>query len=201
MEPINILIPLGGKGTRFAGFGSPKALIPIFGKPMISHVLDHLHTIPEDNVVIVYNHTLDDHNFAKIVATKYPHIKLVQLLIQTAGASHTIRAAFPHLHFQKTLVLDCDTFYSNDIVSLFARLPTPPSFSPINPPTNRPFSPIFASTPTPAKFSISPKKSKSPTTPTPAHTASSAFPISNIIVKLTPLHTTANRIHHVSSKP
>jgi HAD superfamily hydrolase (TIGR01509 family) len=123
IEPINILIPLGGKGTRFAGFGSPKALIPIYGKPMIIHVLDHLHTIPEDNVVIVYNHTLDDHNFAKIVATKYPHIKLVQLLIQTAGASHTIRAAFPHLHFQKTLVLDCDTFYSNDIVSLFRAAP------------------------------------------------------------------------------
>ena len=123
MEPINILIPLGGKGTRFAGFGSPKALIPIYGKPMIAHVLDRLRTIPDDNVVIVYNHTLDDHNFAEVVAAKYPHIKLVRLLNQTAGASHTIRAAFPHLRFEKTLVLDCDTFYSNDIVSLFRAAP------------------------------------------------------------------------------
>ena len=62
----SISLPLGGKGERFvkSGFCTPKALIPIYGKPMIFHVIDNLVIMPEDNLIIVYNNALDEHNFA-----------------------------------------------------------------------------------------------------------------------------------------
>lgn len=86
---MNIIIPLGGKGERFVnnGFVVPKALIPIYGKPMIFHVIDNLVTHPEDNIIIVYNNSLDEHNFASRVQDKYPRIKLVRLSKQTSGAA------------------------------------------------------------------------------------------------------------------
>ena len=40
---MNIIIPLGGKGERFAknGYAQPKPLIQIFEKCMIQYVLDN----------------------------------------------------------------------------------------------------------------------------------------------------------------
>ena len=39
-----ILIPLGGTGERFksAGYKKPKALIHIFGKPILYYLLDNI---------------------------------------------------------------------------------------------------------------------------------------------------------------
>jgi len=53
---MNILIPIGGKGERFSncGYKEPKPLIPIFGKPMISYVIDNLFYKPEDKIFIIY---------------------------------------------------------------------------------------------------------------------------------------------------
>ena len=115
MEPINIIIPLGGKGERFAKYG-PKALIPIYNKPMIYHVLDNLCIQPCDNVIIVCHHALD------INIDKYPHIHLVKLDKQTSGASETVKigiSKLKHLLHKKTLLLDCDTIYTTDVISAF----------------------------------------------------------------------------------
>jgi beta-phosphoglucomutase-like phosphatase (HAD superfamily)/molybdopterin-guanine dinucleotide biosynthesis protein A len=121
MDPINIIIPLGGKGERFAsqGFSVPKALIPIYGKPMLFHVIDNLNINTNDNIVIVYNNILDNYQFSDLVRTKYPRIKLVRLVQQTSGASETVLAGISELQYNKILVLDCDTIYTYDVVSAF----------------------------------------------------------------------------------
>ena len=121
MDPINIIIPLGGKGERFVqcGYTVPKALIPIFNKPMIFHVLDNLCIQPLDNVIIVYHHTLD---IEQLIHSKYPFIHLVKLDKQTSGASETVKigiSQLKHLLHKKTLLLDCDTIYTTDIISEF----------------------------------------------------------------------------------
>ena len=124
-DPVNIIIPLGGKGERFVsqGFSVPKALIPIYGKPMIFHVIDNLVLMSKDNLIIVYNNMLDKHNFATLVQTKYPRAKLVRLSKQTSGAAETVSEGIAQLGcknlHKKTLLLDCDTIYTNDIVSSF----------------------------------------------------------------------------------
>ena len=41
---INIVIPMAGRGSRFAsaGFELPKPLIDVMGKPMIDWVIDNI---------------------------------------------------------------------------------------------------------------------------------------------------------------
>jgi HAD superfamily hydrolase (TIGR01509 family) len=125
MNPINIIIPLGGKGERFSnnGYTIPKALIPIYGKPMIFHVLDNLQLQQFDKLIIVYNAVLDDHGFATSIANKYPSVILLKLTKQTSGAAETVREGISMIGFEnmhkKTLLLDCDTIYTIDIVSQF----------------------------------------------------------------------------------
>lgn len=55
---INVIIPLGGLGTRFQKEGyltRPKPFVPVLGKPMILWVVENLTLGPEDTLMIVYN--------------------------------------------------------------------------------------------------------------------------------------------------
>ena len=63
---MNIIIPLGGKGERFAknGYIQPKPLIPIFEKCMIDYVLDNIKFRENDNIYIIYNNNLNQNRFA-----------------------------------------------------------------------------------------------------------------------------------------
>ena len=49
-----ILIPLGGKGERFKknGYTIPKALINVFGKPIIFWLLDSLTNLNKDTTIV-----------------------------------------------------------------------------------------------------------------------------------------------------
>ena len=58
-----ILIPLGGLGKRFRdnGYKSPKALINIFGVPIINHLITNLNT---KNIDMIYiSHSKEYTNF------------------------------------------------------------------------------------------------------------------------------------------
>ena len=125
---MNIIIPLGGKGERFLkqGFTVPKPLIRIFDKCMIDYVLDKIaHSLhPTDNVFIIYNLTLDLHDFSGHINRKYPHIRLIQIG-DTRGATETLKIGIDSIFAhnmttnKKCLLLDCDAFYNQDIVSVF----------------------------------------------------------------------------------
>ena len=123
---MNIIIPLGGKGERFLknGFSQPKPLINIFEKHMIEHVLDNLSFSDNDFIFIFYNSNLDNHNFSKIISEKYPMIHLIQIN-DTRGAAETLFLGIQQIlhrnlpHHEKCLILDCDTFYTEDVVGIF----------------------------------------------------------------------------------
>ena len=125
---MNIIIPLGGKGIRFIneGYTLPKALIPIFDKKMIEYVIDNILFTNEDKIFIIYNHKLDDFNFSHIITTKYPNIKLIKLLNETSGPAETLLLGIEYIinnyeYNEKTLILDCDTFYTQDIIDMFRK--------------------------------------------------------------------------------
>ena len=125
---MNIIIPLGGKGERFTnGYLQPKPLIPILEKCMIEHVLDNISYNSDDHVFIIYNQALIEHNFRERIIAKYPHINLIQLYKNTKGAAETLQVGIKQIlskkHNQKCLILDCDTFYRQDIVNLFRNSP------------------------------------------------------------------------------
>ena len=90
---MNIIIPLGGRGERFAkeGYTKPKALIDVFDKTMIEHVIDHLHMESDDKLFIIYNKMLDDFDFLSLMSTKYPSAQLIRLPCDTQGAAETLQ--------------------------------------------------------------------------------------------------------------
>jgi HAD superfamily hydrolase (TIGR01509 family) len=121
---MNIIIPLGGKGERFAkeGYLQPKPLIKILNKEMIFYVLDNLELSNEDKIFIIYFSELDQYNFTNIVGKKYPEIIFIPVLYQTSGAVETLYNGLNKIielsSNKKCLLLDCDTFYTQDILSI-----------------------------------------------------------------------------------
>jgi len=54
---MNVIIPLGGLGTRFQkeGYARPKPFVRVLGKEMILWIVEHLRLGPDDSLVIVFN--------------------------------------------------------------------------------------------------------------------------------------------------
>lgn len=124
---MNIIIPVGGKGERFknAGYENPKPLIKIFEKHMIFYILDSLNTNVDDKIYIIYNIILDLNNFAKIIKDKYPFVILIPIQMETRGAAETLYIGLQNIplynNYNKNLILDCDTFYNDDIIDIYRK--------------------------------------------------------------------------------
>jgi dTDP-glucose pyrophosphorylase len=123
---MNILIPLGGLGERFKkeGYNDPKPLIKVLNKEILFHVLDNLDIQQDDKIFIIYNKDLDDHNFSKIIKNKYKQINLIKLLHNTKGAAETVFIGTKniiqnHKHNEKTILIDGDTFYLDNILEKY----------------------------------------------------------------------------------
>jgi putative hydrolase of the HAD superfamily len=122
---MNIIIPLGGKGERFSknGYTTPKPLIQIYDKNMIEYVLDNLNTQENDKIFIIYNKSLETYNFSKYINSKYSFVSLIEIN-DTKGAVETLFVGIEKIlqkysYNKKCLILDCDTFYTEDIRYIF----------------------------------------------------------------------------------
>ena len=124
---MNIIIPLGGRGERFVkeGYTKPKALIDVFDKTMIEHAIDHLDIGRDDKLFIFYNKMLEDFDFLSLIETKYPSAHLIRLPHDTQGAAETLQIGIGKIleagidHCKKTILLDCDVFYTEDVINIF----------------------------------------------------------------------------------
>lgn len=124
---MNIIIPIGGIGARFQqeGYTRPKPLINVLGKPMIYHVIDNLVTTQNDTIYIFYNGDLDKYNFENEIINRNNLIKLVRQEHRTNGAAETVLKGLETLSDKeldkKTMTIDCDTFYTDDIVAKYRK--------------------------------------------------------------------------------
>ena len=122
-----IIIPIGGVGQRFKenGYKKPKALINIYGKPIISYLIDNnLQTDTIDYIFIPYNKEYKDYRFEDLLIKNYPNIKFKFLCLEkdTRGAAETINIGLNHLNEERdipVLCLDSDNFYTTDIFKRF----------------------------------------------------------------------------------
>ena len=133
---MNIIIPLGGKGSRFQTdeYSLPKPLIKVLNKEIIFYVLDNLVLHRDDNVFIIYNNILNNHDFCNIIKNKYSFVNFIELTSQTKGASETVYTGinyiinnkdtiFKNININlKTILLDGDAFYTEDILGYFRNL-------------------------------------------------------------------------------
>ena len=124
---MNIIIPAGGKGERFSknGYNISKPLIKIFGKPMIINILDNLNLQINDNIYIIY-YNITKTDIEDVILTKYNNVKLIELNYQTRGSAETILFGLNKIlektNNKKTIILDCDTFYTEDILSIYREI-------------------------------------------------------------------------------
>ena len=124
---MNVIIPIGGIGKRFSdeGFNIPKPLINVLGKPMIFRVISSLTLDSEDTLTIVFNPELNGYNFKSLLRKEFPKINFnfVELENQTRGAAETILFGLDKIESdlldKEFLVLDCDTFYDDDIIQKY----------------------------------------------------------------------------------
>lgn len=94
-EPINVIIPIGGIGSRFAkqGYRFPKPLINIVGRPMLLWLIDNLSLKPGDTLWMAINEEVDDEfRIGQLITKTFSKIdfRLLRLRHQTKGASETV---------------------------------------------------------------------------------------------------------------
>lgn len=124
---MNIVIPIGGVGQRFkdAGYQFPKPLINVLGKPMLYHVLKNLKVESSDTIWIIYNNSLKEFNFEILIKFYFPklNLKFKSLNFVTKGAVETVMSLLSEFNeyelAKPMLLLDCDTFYQDDIISKY----------------------------------------------------------------------------------
>ena len=120
-----IIIPLGGTGQRFKmnGYKDPKALIKVFGKPILYYLLDNINVEPSDIVCIPYNKEYYEYRLKDVLIKDYPNInfKFKMLEYNTCGAAETLNIALKELQKDNVqdaplISLDGDNFYTTDIL-------------------------------------------------------------------------------------
>jgi hypothetical protein len=94
-EALNIIIPIGGIGSRFQreGYRFPKPLINIVGRPMISWLIERLSVQAHDTVWIAINEEIDsEFHVSQLMRKWFPRldIRLLRLNYLTKGATETV---------------------------------------------------------------------------------------------------------------
>ena len=120
---MDIIIPLGGIGSRFkkVGYNLPKPLINVMGKPILFWLLDNLNLEKVDNIIIPYNFEIKKFNFEDRIKKRYPHYNFIFKVLEdnTDGAAETLLIALKDLDIddKPIISLDGDNFYTEDIIS------------------------------------------------------------------------------------
>ena len=108
---MHILIPMSGRGSRFAqqGYSKPKPLIEFFGKPMVQHVLENLGLHNTFTLCVLREHyDADPALFAKL-RLMAADLNLVFVDQVTQGAAETCLLARQYIKPKETLfIANCD---------------------------------------------------------------------------------------------
>lgn len=120
-----IIIPLGGIGSRFKNndYKMPKALIKVFGKPILFWLIDSLNLNKNNIIYIPYSKEYLKYRFEDLIVKKYPDLKFKFLVLEnnTRGAAETLNIALKNLDLQDQPIisLDSNNFYMIDIIKLW----------------------------------------------------------------------------------
>ncbi len=95
-EPLNIVIPMAGRGSRFAAVGHvlPKPLIPIHGKPMVQWVVENLRpSRPHRFVFLALAEHMERYDVGAVLTQISPGCEVVPVNQVTEGAACTVLLA------------------------------------------------------------------------------------------------------------
>ena len=107
-EMLNIVIPMAGRGSRFAqvGYENPKPLIEIKGLPMIQYVIGNLRPRSAHRFIfIVLSEHLDRFNVEEILVRLAPGCVVVPTRGVTEGAACTVLLAKEYIDTAQPLMI------------------------------------------------------------------------------------------------
>eukprot|EP00903_Cladosiphon_okamuranus_P016587 g15301.t1 len=125
---MNVMIPMAGRGSRFAaeGYRLPKPLINIVGRPMLFWLLDNLKFEPDDTLWVGIQQELEvEYAMEARLRQEYPalDVRVVLIDFQTRGAAETLFIMLQQMSSaevrRKSISLDCDTIYFSDVLGSF----------------------------------------------------------------------------------
>jgi glucose-1-phosphate thymidylyltransferase len=119
---VKVIIPLAGKGTRLRPhtYVTPKPLLPVGGRPVMSYILDDLKELGVDEIVFITGYLGE--RIEEYIGAEYPDIRAhyVPQEVQN-GTAGAVRLAEPYVD-SDVLIIFVDTIFDADL-SLIRRLP------------------------------------------------------------------------------
>ena len=126
---INIVIPMAGRGARFAaaGYAVPKPLVPVNGRPMIELVADNVRPAAEHRFIfIALREHLREHGVAELLGEIAPGCEVIALDEVTQGAACTVLLARELIDTSDPLMIaNSDQWVEGEIDAYLARLDDP----------------------------------------------------------------------------
>lgn len=124
---LNIVIPMAGRGSRFAdaGYRDPKPLIPVAGVPMIRLVISNLAPAREHRFVFVCQRAhVAAYDLERRLRAWAPGCELVLLDGVTEGAACTVLAAAGLIdNGDELMIANSDQYVDVDIDHYLSRMP------------------------------------------------------------------------------
>jgi dTDP-glucose pyrophosphorylase len=127
---VNIVIPMAGRGSRFAQVGvtTPKPLIDVLGKPMYAWAVDSLPlSLARRLIFVCLREHLADRGLADDIRSRYAQLDpmIIALDAVTRGQSETVLAAKREIDADEPLlVYNADTYERNRLTEELPRLPS-----------------------------------------------------------------------------
>ena len=116
---LNIVVPMAGRGSRFAeaGYEMPKPLIDIYGHPMIEYVTKNITPkCPHRFIYICQKEHLDEYGLADKLETIAPGCIIIPINYITEGAACTVLLAEKYIDNDDSMMIaNSDQFVDNDI--------------------------------------------------------------------------------------
>jgi len=119
MKRLQILMPMGGLGSRFAkqGYTTPKPLIPVDGKPMFMRALDSFEKLDDIELHYLFVIRRDQesaYNLSSQIKQHLPDAKITILEQDTRGAVETCMLAKDSIDNTAPIVVaDCDIYFKS----------------------------------------------------------------------------------------
>ncbi len=116
---LNIVIPMAGRGKRFAqvGYAEPKPLIPIHGVPMIEVVINNLRpSYPHRFIFLCLSEHLENYGLAEKLRGWAGDCEIITVDQVTEGAACTVLLARELIDSDKPLMIaNCDQHVNTNI--------------------------------------------------------------------------------------
>ncbi|HET8869657.1 MAG TPA: glycosyltransferase family 2 protein [Aquabacterium sp.] len=118
-RPVNIVVPMAGRGSRFskAGYELPKPLLFVHGRPMIEVVIDNIRpSSPHRFIFICQREHLERYALTQSLSYAGPDTVIIPIDGVTEGAACTVMLAEAWINNENPLMIaNCDQYISTPI--------------------------------------------------------------------------------------